>query len=599
MLSKDDQRAELITKPKKRTPNKAISPIVHSNAKIQQLYNSNDKIASNVQRKSPGGASTKRSSLAKRRKKISDVSDEEKPLQATASDDAANNDEAANQAHAPADTDADAAHTITEALNEPPAIQFTESVVTQPSEHREASPPLVPTQSAPVPRPYPTNKSNLMPPPDPATIPNIPVPDETNPRFVKYYDQSAMYSRAATIVATPPATVQAQMMQPQPVQKVIVKQQQPSNVIVKNSPMHINRPVVQGVVTAGHNATVNVHSMSSRIPPKINILSQQTIKSNINFVDNKIIIKPDSKLANVLKSQKIQMLPSSNNAIKSNMIIRGTNHASPRMPINHMAVANNMVNIKMIQPVEATYHPIRHNDRNLYVLNMPHQTMGGGKISNIEKIELEPNVISDDTSIDIMAPAGRNDEYIVEEVSTYPTPQLAYAKGRQIITSATTTAPYTAHMHRKLPKGVQYTTMAPHTTVVYERPAGSGSSVATHWDANESDMHHIHMENVINDGVDYESNVIYAETLDDENITEEYVTTEEYDANGMLYPNLFIPHTLFELQLPPIYLICQFQFQFTIASFSDDNVIEMEVDSENHEGMHGMHQEGKFQHTFL
>lgn len=466
---------------------------------------------------------------------------------------------------------------------------------------------------------------------------NVPMVDETNPRFVKYYDPNTMSVRQTH---TTPGTTIASTASASPsviatVVPRIVKQSMPpamtSNVVVKNPPIqnniNINNKSIMQNISSSVPATVQTYTsvaaaaaaasasasntiIPTRIPPKINILSQQTIKSNINFVDNKLIIKPDSKLANVLKSQKYQFLPATNNIVKSNMIIRGTNQLSPRKPIFN-TTANNMMSIKMLHsmdvtttsagktvnattPVTSTTNPynnvVRDNlvhDRNVYVLNMPSQatTMAAAaaataghhvhKITTIEKIELDQNVITEDTPVDIIATAtasagggGGGQEYIIEEVDTYETPHLSQMvanvragsgagdvrgitfhssarglqtvnDGQRVTAKAMTTTPQYAKIHRKLPKGVQYRAMAPQIHnptqqtqygIVYEQQGGI--VVGANWevDQNTGTVLQSRIGNsIVSDAIDYESNIIYAETLDDENITEEYVTTEEYD----------------------------------------------------------------------
>lgn len=240
-------------------------------------------------------------------------------------------------------------------------------------------------------------------------------------------------------------------------------------------------------------------------------------------------------------------------------------------------------------PVTSTTNPynnvVRDNlvhDRNVYVLNMPSQatTMAaaaaatGHHVRTIEKIELDQSVITEDTPVDIIATAtasaggGGVQEYIIEEVDTYETPHLsqmvasvragsgasdvrgiAYhnsARAHQTVNDGRVTAkamattPQYEKIHRKLPKGVQYTAMAPQIHnptqqqtqygIVYEQQGGI--VVGANWevDQNTGTVLQSRIGNsIVSDAIDYESNIIYAETLDDENITEEYVTTEEYD----------------------------------------------------------------------
>lgn len=549
-LGKDGHRAELITRPRKRTASNSISPTIHFNAKTKQLQpHAIDKtVASQPQRKSP---ITKRGALSKRRKKNSEVLDDKKPTTTPVVTNTIRADETPNQTNANAQN-----HAATPLRSKESAVN-SQSVDSDLAHIKRTPQPII-QQSHPVivlphnapttPRPYPTNKANLMPPPNPATLPNIPVPDETNPQFVKYYDQSTIYSQQNVqepVLPMQPLQQHARhahtSQSTQPIQKVIVKQQMLSQQQPQLLTSH-HKPIIHGVVSSSPSVsgtvTVNAQSVSNRIPPKINILSQQTVKSNINFVDNKLIIKSDSKLGNVFKSQNI-VLPSANNVIKSNMIIRGSNHMLPRESIN-------MSNIKVIQPTETVTsateyrHSPRPNDRKVIVLKMPHHQpiAGGGRMSTIEKIELDQNIVVHDNPIEVVTDASGIDEFIVEDADTYKSAQVAY----------TTSVPYANMRHReiKLDKGVHYTTLVPQihqplktVGVVYDRPTGAAN---VQWDSRGQNTativhhhhHHPNMGNVITETVDYEPNVIYAEAFDDENITEEYVTTEEYhEMHGM------------------------------------------------------------------
>lgn len=551
----------------------------HSNTKIQQLYNTHSKPLLMSVRKSPG--LIKRGPLAKRKKKQHDEPDVEKPMLISPSQSNQNVIGEDSEMNEPVDE----ANIITESVIGPTGNHPEENVVAftanienqhevvvynselpelpkpiaqssankpvtslpvtsaQPTQvvvqstsaqQNQIHPPETVTNSRHVPQSFITNKVALMQSPANATTlinkeAKIQMVDQSNPRFVKYYDQNSLYIRNV------------------PVQKLVKQSTAPitSTVVVRTPAPSINKPILpQG------NIAASIPTPPTRIPPKINILSQQTIKSNVNFVplsDNKVIIKPNTKLANVLKSQQFQVLPSSNNLIKSNMIIRGTNHMSPRKPNN--SSANNLVNIEMMQPVESltAFNRAREevgHERPVYVLNMANQatTMAAAaaaghvhKISTIQKIQLDSNVITEETPIDFIAASGGN-EYIIEEVDTYETPHVTqmasmpYNKGRQLVTESRGSC---AKVNSKIPKGVQFTTISPrmHTAqpsvnVVYEPQSGIVSE--SDWEISQNSGTIIQHHQRVNHN-DYDSNVIYAESLHDDNIAEEYVTTEEYD----------------------------------------------------------------------
>lgn len=506
--------AQSVTKAKKRAQGKGHQAI-HSNTKIQQLYNTHNKPTTSP-RKTIGLA---KRPPAKRRKK-NDAVDSLKPLLSTPKKDvAAIEDQSVNISSEFAErsetvpTDA----IVVESNIRPSGNSVT--LIPKIDNQNDVHVPFVLSNPTQMPQGiFPNNIIGLMSPsssnPRPMhKEPNVQITDKSNPRFVKYFDPNSMVIRGAPNAIKHPNTAMT------------------SNVVLKTPPIQMNKLAVQKPAPAAPPLPV-------RVPPKINILSQQTIKSNINFVplsDNKIIIKPDSKLANVLKSQKFQVLPTSNSPYKSNMIIRGTNHVSPRRTSN--LTTNNLVNIKMIQPMEPSpvYSKAREDtnvDRNVYVVNMQNRatTMAAAasaghvhNMSTIEKIELETNVITEDTPVEFISTDGIDHV----EVEAYEMPHMVKVDGQ-----------YTpAKLQRKFGKGIQITTTyAPHVAqnpVVYEEE--QTLVAGTEWEYDDDDS--VHVDNystvhTVQEPTEYESSIIYTEVLDDENMTEEYVTTEEYGSSN-------------------------------------------------------------------
>lgn len=335
------------------------------------------------------------------------------------------------------------------------------------------------------------------------------------------------------------------------------------------------------------NALQSTTAPNQRIPPKINILSQQTItKSNINFVplaDNKIIIKSDSKLANAFKSQKIQMIPGQISTVASstmdgtkmhsqnNLIIRGTSERPMHQP-------------KLFSV------PLNSNHRNVqaFYVNMP-TSQSPTSIHTIEK------VITDETPVDFIA--NEIDDYIIDETTdTYESVEQSVENTAAYVTTTTHNKiePIPAKKIKLLSNkehrasisnaSQHFRTHATNNeivpTIIYEE-----QQVSTDWDYGVGYKHGgkpncngraiatTDSEVVVEDDTTeyHDSNIIYTEeeVIDDDNVLqEEYVTTEIFPPNGNC--------RTFKQRCQLKY--ANFQPWSLLASFTD-NVIEMEIDS--------------------
>lgn len=328
--------------------------------------------------------------------------------------------------------------------------------------------------------------------------------------------------------------------------------------------------------------TVTPTTTAQRIPPKINILSQQTItKSNINFVplaDNKIIIKSDSKLANAFKSHKIQMIPGQTSSslspssigshkmqTQNNLMIRGTTQHT----MHHAKVISLPLN--------------SNQNAQAFVVNMPtaQSPIANASIPAHAMHTIEKVITTDDTPIDINS--ADTDDYIIEDTTgiTYELIEQNIDDTAAYVTTTTKIEPTPtkrakfsnydnnsrSHEYRQqrmsfvTPKSLTNATQQFNTnvannelvsTIIYEehpatstdweyelnysgKPNGNGQSTVT--TGNVADVV------IDDDATEYQdSNIIYTEEeiIEDESmLQEEYVTTEVFSPNGNYHPNYF------------------------------------------------------------
>lgn len=374
---------------------------------------------------------------------------------------------------------------------------------------------------------------------------------KTNPRIVKFFDSNSVVMRTSPKVvgstATSPTT---------------------SNVILKK-PTQIN--ISSPLSTNQTSSIITASSSSARIPPKISILSQQTItKSNINFLplsDNKIIIKSDSKLANALRTNKVQMIPSTFKS--NNLIIRGSNQVklttqsststpSPSSSSTSSRLSTPSINNKMHAVAVAA--PAANNDeKTVYVVK---------NTITMHPNQYDENILIDNTPVDIIS--GDAVDYIIEETGTYEmtdendfSNNVAYLsttgksdsvtptkiskivnKFNRIPFNDTNTYKYSNSIINKNPNrnpavsklGNPSVVNDVSQAIVYEEQ----DEPVTDWEyeldqSNNIDGNTITIDNDGNEYHEHDSNVIYTEIIDDGNVTEEYVTTEVFSPNGKLY----------------------------------------------------------------
>lgn len=311
----------------------------------------------------------------------------------------------------------------------------------------------------------------------------------------------------------------------------------------------------------------------ARVPPKIQILSQHTLtKNNSNYIpmtDNNIVITSDSKLANAIKSQKIQILPSQHNIVKSNMIIRGTNSNPTYLTTSSIAPATTrgmrfttLPANKIIQTADKGYasnvYQKRNNsapDRNVYVLKVQPPT-------NIHPIETAYS--ANDSETEIIAEEFEGVEYIVDESQNYEVTDnnRAYtaivnddlprpAKIARLSNSHNLVRNHQGHnvynnyqtVNKKyvmssVPKKAKRVKSQPipiqriiyedvPTDWEYELDQRKKSIISSSSDSLSQINNIIRNEEYVNS-----PDVVYEEVYSSDNITEEYVTTEDFSSNG-------------------------------------------------------------------
>lgn len=359
-----------------------------------------------------------------------------------------------------------------------------------------------------------------------------------------------------------------------------------SNVMVENSnhsngpshstsqfTSHKNSIVMSSTTVAPTSTTTTTTTTSQRIPPKINILSQQTItKSNINFVpltDNKIIIKSDSKLANAFKTQKIQMIPGQISTLASSS---STHSANKMQPQNNFIIRGTSHQHTIHPKVFSVPLNSNHQNAQAFYVNMPstqsptsNVTIPADAMHTIEK------VIAEEAPIEIITTD--TDDYIIDETTgtTYELVEQNVGDTAAYVTTTTKIEPIPAkraklsnnenrnHDNRQRTSFVtpklmsnasqQYRTHVTNneivSTIIYEEhPAtdweyeldyaqdgksnGNGQTIVT----TDHDGEVV----VENDTTEYhDANIIYTEEeiIDDENVLqEEYVTTEVFSPDG-------------------------------------------------------------------
>lgn len=306
-------------------------------------------------------------------------------------------------------------------------------------------------------------------------------------------------------------------------------------------------------------------AIAQRIPPKINILSQQTItKSNINFVpmtdNNKIIIKSDSKLANAFKSQKIQMIP-------GQMTATPTATANITIAAAKPKTQNNLI-IHQQLPHSAKMHPkvitmplnANHQNAQAFYVNMPTTQ---SPTSNVSMHTIE-KVITDESPVEIITT--ETDDFIIEDTigAGYELIEQNVDDTAAYVTTTTTT-PTTAniqsitkfdanhakrnHEHRQrtsfvTPKVLSNVASNEYvSTIIYEEHPIRGEwgyeveyEHDTKSNGNGQTMANDHAGEIIveENTMDYhDANIIYAEEDDENVLQEEYVTTEVFSPNGM------------------------------------------------------------------
>lgn len=398
-----------------------------------------------------------------------------------------------------------------------------------------------------------------------------------------------------------------------------------SNVVIKSPAVQSKLSIASPITNSQQMISESLAAM--RKPPKINILSQQTItKSNINFLpitDNKIVIKSDSNLANAIKSQKIQILPSTNNIMKSNMIIRGTNSKSlvtsvpptvsiatsgihgRGLPAQTSTISTNtviQVGDKVYRQATNAYQPTRNDvttDRNVYVLNVQPPTNCESSVQHIENI-YNP-IIESDTDADIITEDASNDmiqvegaEYYIDEMQNYevaddnhvyttvinddlPTPaKIARISNSQNIVSnhqnshmysrsndtsynnahhpsstkvnrninknyVLSSAPSSASSKAQLVhKNIRTQPITVQTVVYKEQEAAPTADWEYELDQRKqsaissSNDSLSRVNHIIRSSEEYSNspNIIYTEVVDDNDITEEFITTEAFSPNG-------------------------------------------------------------------
>lgn len=270
-----------------------------------------------------------------------------------------------------------------------------------------------------------------------------------------------------------------------------------------------------------------------RVPPKINILSQQTItKNNINFMpvneNNKIIIPSDSRLANALKSQAIQMIP----AAKS---------APP--PVKHVVAHTTGT------AMNATRN--RYHSPKMYVVNMarqsPNTTIPAHETHTIEK------VITEDTPVDIMpigvaSTTSDTDDIIIEEGAVCEVEDGAEESYEGITYISRHDEAIPAKIVKYVNNGnghMAYDATTQH--LVEDFGPGDNSVVAANFVYEESadepewdyevELNGNHHVNGSTDNEQHEyqdSNIFYneEEVIEEEHVQEEYVTAEVFAPNG-------------------------------------------------------------------
>lgn len=368
---------------------------------------------------------------------------------------------------------------------------------------------------------------------------------------------------------------------------------------------HKNSHVMSTISIAPTTATIatttaTTTTTTQRIPPKINILSQQTItKNNINFVslaDNKIIMKPDSPLANAFKSQKIQMIPGQMSSPASSSSSLGATKMHPQNNLIIRGTSQRTMHPKIFSvPLNSNHH---QNAQAFYV-NMPTKQSPTSNASiPADAMHIIEKVVAEETPVEIMA--AETDDYIIDETTgTDDTAAYVTATTRGEPTPAKraklSNAAHRAHDDRQRTSFVtqkllsnasqQYRSHVANnelvSTIIYEEHPNS-----TEWEY-EFDYGQDGKPNgngetgevvIEDDDTEYhDSNIIYTEEeiIDDENVLqEEYVTTEVFSPNGKAFSLNFGFHESLNYFFPG-----GFSIQFMYFA---DNVIEMEIDSVNH-----------------
>lgn len=263
-------------------------------------------------------------------------------------------------------------------------------------------------------------------------------------------------------------------------------------------------------------------------PPKVNVLSQQTItKNSINYVpleNNKIVVKHDSKLANALRTQNIQMIPSAKFTVPSAM-------ASKMVTLSDLSARNFSTKVPKIVPHTTVANHFQRqvspSSSKMYVVTE------SPSIPAFERHTIE-KIVADESSIEIVAT--ETDDIIIEETGTYEIVEESDEPFQERNITYISTSPTTqSHVTNDSNQQQIINGEIMPSTIVYQ-PTTVDETDWQEYESNDSNKSNGNIQTYETQIVhEYQDpSIVYAEeeVIEEENITEEFVTTEIYAADG-------------------------------------------------------------------
>lgn len=277
-----------------------------------------------------------------------------------------------------------------------------------------------------------------------------------------------------------------------------------------------------------------------RLPPKINIISQQTItKNNVNYIpineNNKIIIKSDTKLSNALKMQKIQMIPAAKQSLSS---------PTTSTPSSIKNVSTN----SQYKQQNALSSKVNYDSHEMYIVNLARQsaniTIPAHETHTIEK------VITDDTPIDVIplnVAANRTnitnaDDIIIEETTDCDLDDGNYEnyEGKRYISTQNNAIPAKIVNYNNGTSNIAYNASEQQivddnvdaTNIIYDENSNDNN-----WEYEIVQNNKEHTNGNSNEHTQHQyqdTNQFYTEeeVIEEEHVPEEYITNEVYAQNG-------------------------------------------------------------------